>query len=224
MWISDRSSVLRLVLVATVTTASACAVEPGEGEPQRSTNTSAVTFSIDTSIARPSEDRMLELAQEIEGFAGYYCENADLVVGLAGSSDPIRDAHAAETVKATGVAYTCYNRELPMKVPQVRDEAIHVSSASGLAGHNRRRLFQDRRRARHRDQLQDQPPQDEGRPIQGYGDRGIRSLASATTRWIHDRGKPPPGPLPGVTRALTVPPLTLAASIRRLLGSRLQLR
>lgn len=62
---------------------------------------------------------MLELAQQIEGFAGYYCDNADLVVGLAGPPDPIRDALAVDLVRATGVAYTCYDRAFLMKVPQV---------------------------------------------------------------------------------------------------------
>ncbi len=60
-------------------------------------NTDSVTsqaYAINTSIARPAEDPILELAQQVEGFAGFYCENANLVVGMAGPVKPAQDALA----------------------------------------------------------------------------------------------------------------------------------
>lgn len=87
--------------------------EPGYDE------TRTISSSIGPSIARPAEEPLFELAQQLQGFAGYYCENGNLVVGMAGPVKPDQDAVAIEMVSAAGVASGCYNRALPMHVPQI---------------------------------------------------------------------------------------------------------
>lgn len=104
---------LYVVLVAA---ASACADPP---EDAKHGNVTTVVSAITTPIARPAEEPMLEIAQQVAGFAGYYCENGDLVVGMAGPPQPAQDALAIQLVTAADVARACHTRALPMHVPQV---------------------------------------------------------------------------------------------------------
>ena len=62
---------------------------------------------------------MLELAGKIDGFAGLYCENADLVLALAGPEQPNEDALSLKIVSDLDIASSCYNRNFPLKIPRV---------------------------------------------------------------------------------------------------------
>ncbi len=91
-----------------------CAPEPVSTESIGS-NASAIS----TPISRPAEQAILEIAEEVEGFAGWYCENADLVVAMSGPVQPAQDARAVQLATSSGAAFACYNRAFPMHTPQV---------------------------------------------------------------------------------------------------------
>lgn len=79
----------------------------------------SVSPAIDRTIERPAEQPILELAQKIDGLAGWYCENGDLVVGMAGPVQPARDDEAIRLIEAMDVASACHNRAFPKHEPKV---------------------------------------------------------------------------------------------------------
>lgn len=90
-----------------------------------SPSTTAAAYAIDTETERPAEELLLAIANQVERFAGYYCESGNLLVGFtpAGAISPIQDALeqslVANIVESRGVATYCYNRDVGLIVPQL---------------------------------------------------------------------------------------------------------
>lgn len=88
-------------------------------DEQGRTGRTTLAYAINTSVARPSEEPLLAIAQKAESFAGYYCEDGDLFVGTTAPLGTPEAKLVASLVEATAVASLCYNRSFPAKVPQV---------------------------------------------------------------------------------------------------------
>jgi len=66
---------------------------------------------------RASETFPRELAAKYPNFAGYYCEEGDLHIGLTSSAS---SAQISMEIEAEGTAFFCRNRAYPDKIPSVR--------------------------------------------------------------------------------------------------------
>jgi hypothetical protein len=78
------------------------------------------TLSIDKSISRPSEDVPLYIAENSNGFAGYYCSDGDLWVGLVQGTTAANAAMVINLVNSSGAAFYCHNRNFPNHEPQIK--------------------------------------------------------------------------------------------------------
>lgn len=75
-------------------------------------------YQISTAIARPSEEPLLQLASQFEPFAGYYCEEGDLIVAVATTVD--EDVRAVvQGLIGDSVASGCRTRDKPGYAPAV---------------------------------------------------------------------------------------------------------
>src|SRR5262245_6124265 len=83
-------------------------------------NTSSVTYALNTTIKRPEEDPLLALAAKVGAFAGYYCEDGDVVVGLAGTDDATSKSVLTAAIADDDTPSACYNRDIGARTPQVR--------------------------------------------------------------------------------------------------------
>ncbi len=81
--------------------------------------TRVASYAIDTSIRRPSEERLLKISQKVDSFAGYYCSNGDLVIGLAAPIDQSLKDSVLQLPELVGVSTACYNRSVGLRVPQI---------------------------------------------------------------------------------------------------------
>lgn len=77
-----------------------------------------VVYAIDRSFSRPSEEPLLEIAEAEEAFGGYYCENGDLIVLVAGQAEPEVERRLVELIADKTVS-SCRSRNNPDHEPEV---------------------------------------------------------------------------------------------------------
>jgi hypothetical protein len=93
---------------------SACA-EISDDEPFETTQ----QYAIDRSVERPAEDDMLLLSNRVDAFAGYWCADGDLHIGLTQRASTADEATIVRLVDSMGVATACYNRDVGLRTPSI---------------------------------------------------------------------------------------------------------
>jgi hypothetical protein len=76
-------------------------------------------FVVDRSVVRTSEEFPLEISEKYPTFAGYYCAEGDLVVGVTAQASDADVASIAALVRAKGVPFYCHHRAIPNHEPTI---------------------------------------------------------------------------------------------------------
>ena len=81
--------------------------------------TASASYAITTAVIRPAEDPLLAISNQSPTFAGYYCEQGDLIVGSTAAITDSSTDNLSTIVASTGVAKYCRSRFAVDKTPNV---------------------------------------------------------------------------------------------------------
>lgn len=103
---------------ATVAVAFAALALASCNEESDSFEFSVSEYAINTAVARPSEEPLLDIANKVPAFAGYHCDSGDLVVNVAA---PINASveQALRVLISDDLASGCRSRSAPAHLPKV---------------------------------------------------------------------------------------------------------
>lgn len=86
-------------------------------QPEESTTSR--TFSINTNVLRPAEDPLLEIANQVPAFAGYYCADGDLYVNITNGASENSKETLRDLIDISNVASSCMMRSLGRRTPNI---------------------------------------------------------------------------------------------------------
>lgn len=76
-------------------------------------------LDVEKSIQRPAEAKHVQIGEQNAHFAGYYCEDGNLLVGVTASATSSDVAEIVSLVKGTGASFYCRTRRYPDHEPQI---------------------------------------------------------------------------------------------------------